>query len=97
MLRQMFEHFIQLCRSTDAINVKGVRGEREEERQIFAQGTEVGGDDDLQTGGGGREPTPGVHHGIALLRGEIESEDGLVDLDPLGTLFGEALQDFFID
>lgn len=90
---------LELLRVANKVNVdSGDRLDVVEDLNVVDNVTEVGGEGDLGDGItlGGEEIVGGLESSLSLL-GKVENEDGLIDLDSLGTGSLELFQQLNID
>lgn len=95
---QSLDHIVQLAGSTDKVNVDASNvGKAGKNINIVDNVTEVGGNDQLGALAESSELGIGSLEGILGLLGQVEDEDGLVNLDGLGTSLGELDEELLVD
>lgn len=88
---------LELLRGADEIDVETSNTRVLDEGDVVANAAEVGGDQELELGGsGGQAGVGGVEVGNDGGR-DIEGEDRLIDLDPIGTGSGELGKELLVD
>ncbi|KAF3806612.1 putative 5-methyltetrahydropteroyltriglutamate--homocysteine methyltransferase, partial [Colletotrichum gloeosporioides] len=87
----------ELLGVADKVDVEAVDvADGGEDVKVVDDVTEVGGQNQLGEAGGGESLVGGLEGSLGLL-GEVEDEDGLVNLDSLGTSGLELLQELNVD
>lgn len=96
-LADVGNNVLELLGGADEIDVKTSNTRVLDEGDVVADASKVGGDQELELGGsGGQAGIGGVEVGNDGSR-NIEGEDGLVDLDPVGTGSSELGKELLID
>ena len=101
LLAEVLDDLGELLRVADKVNVESVcvLEDAVNDVKVVDDVTEVGGEGDLGTAGTleSVELLVGGLEGLLDLGGKVEDEDGLVDLDGLGTSLLELLQELLVD
>ena len=101
LLAKVLDNLAELLRVADQVDVKGVcvLEDAVNDVKVVDDVTEEGGEGDLRTSVTleGVELLVGGLEGLLDLLGKVEDEDGLVDLDGLGTGLLELLQELLVD
>ena len=91
------ENLVELLGGTVEVDVETSDGEGLDNLEVGLELVEVGGDHDLDRGGGLGDGLVGRLELGGVLLSTVEDEDGLVDLDPLGTGLSELGEHLTVD